>query len=132
MKKFLVLALSALALMVTPQLRSQSFSKITFNMTNPNTGPVCGGTVLTSCVKAMTITDTTASVVVSSTIAPSATSFIYTPAAGTLIFGYSHTFSLVITGVDANGTTITTSPLLATVTDNGLLPPTAFGATLTP
>ena len=132
MKKLLFL-LSAVLLTLAPQLRAQTtYTKITFGWTNTDQSvPTCG-TVTNSCLKNITITDTTASTVVSSTIVPTATSFIYTPAAGSLSFGYSHTFSITLTAIGADGTLSTTPAVLTTVTVNALLPPSGFGGVLTP
>ena len=110
------------------------YTKIVFNIpANPNLGaPTCGTTTTTSCLTAYTITDTTAGTTVSSTIPPNSTSYTYTPASGTLVFGYNHTFSLTISGVNSSGVTVTSNAVTATVSDNTLLAPTGFGATLTP
>ena len=89
--------------------------------------PACTGTVTTSCLTTFTLTDTTAATVVSSTIASNATTFTYTPTGG-IPFGYSHTFSLTISGKSSTGTTVTSSPATTTVSSNTLNAPTGFSA----
>ena len=131
MKKLLFL-LSAVLLTLAPQLRAQTtYTKITFGWTNTDPGVPNCGTVTTGCLKNITITDTTASTTVSATIVPTATSFVFTPAAGSLSFGYSHTFAITLTAVGADGSLTTTPAMSTTVTVNSLLPPSGFGGVLT-
>ncbi|GGA79484.1 hypothetical protein GCM10011507_33410 [Edaphobacter acidisoli] len=113
---FLVLPLSAYAA-----------TEVTFTWINPNT--VCTATVTKSCVNSATLTDTTLNTVVSSTIPASTTTFTYTPTGG-IPFGWSHSYSLVLNGVDANGNAVTSDPATVTVTNSTLSPPTGFTATL--
>lgn len=120
MKKIVLLAL--LLVLSEPAWAATS---VLFNWTNSN--PVCSATVTTSCVKSATLTDTTTNTVISSTI--TADTFTYTPTGG-IPFGWTHTFSLVLNGVDASGNAVTSAPATVTVSNSTLNPPTGFTATL--
>lgn len=117
--------LALLAIFLALPLSAQAATSVLFNWTNSN--PVCSATVTTSCVKSATLTDTTTNTVISSTI--TADIFTYTPTGG-IPFGWTHTFSLVLNGVDASGNSITSAPATVTVSNSTLNPPTGFTATL--
>lgn len=119
--------LALLAIFLVLPLSSYAATSVLFNWSNAN--PICSTTVTTSCVKSATLTDTTTNTVVSSTIAADATTYTYTPTGG-IPFGWSHSFSLVLNGVDASGNAITSAPATVTVTNSTLNPPTGFTATL--
>lgn len=96
---------------------------------NPNL-PACSGTVTNTCLTTFTIADiTTAStpVVISSAIASTATSYTLTP----LPTVGSHTYSLIISGKDQSGNSISSTPVTTTVVVPGITlnPPTGFTGT---
>lgn len=113
-------------------LASSAFAQTTgiiFNWTgNGNAGvPTCSSTVTSSCLTTFTLTDTTTTtspVVLSSAILPSALTYTLSPLPPT----GTHTYSLMINGLDSSGLpvsspTISTSVLIPAFTLN---PPTGF------
>lgn len=125
MKKIL-----ALALFLSLATVSQAATAISFTWQNGNpTVTNCSTTITKACISGYTLTDTTTNTVVNSEIVPTATTFLYTPTSG-ISFGYVHTFSLVTNGFDQNGVAISSTPVITTITNNVIAPPTGFTAVI--
>jgi hypothetical protein len=84
----------------------------TFNYV-PN-APPCAGTTA-NCQSGFALSDTTLGQVVANNISPTALAYTYTPAGG-MYFG-THTFSLVATGYNSAGGTITSAAATTSVTN---------------
>lgn len=115
-------------------LAAQSLTTVTFNWTTNNAAqgwPNCSSTVTTVCVSGYTLTDTTNSaspVVISSTIAATAITYVLTP----LPTPGTHTYSLVTNGLGSTGQAVTSTPATASaLIPNGNVPPPA-GFAITP
>lgn len=89
--------------------------------------PACTTTVTTSCLTTFTLTDTTTGTVISSAIPSTTLTYTYAPTGG-IPFGYSHSFSLTVNGINAAGTTVASAPVTTTVTSSVLNAPTGFSA----
>jgi hypothetical protein len=77
--------------------------------------PICSSTVTRNCISGFTLTDTTASVVVSTTIGPAATTYTYMPPGG-IPLGYTHTFTLVTNAINPSGVAVSSVPAVVKVT----------------
>jgi hypothetical protein len=126
MKTFLrLLLLFGLSVAAGAAASAQSTYNVQLNWTNNDASvAVCSSTVTKTCVKSRTLTDVTVSgtpVVLSSTIAPTATSFT-TPSL-TYTAQITRLYSLVTNYLDANGTAQTSSS--ATCGNSNSAPPCA-------
>lgn len=101
MKKLMIALVIAFGVLMTGHNAS---AEIDWSWTNPAVNATfvkCSTTVTKACLKSLTITDTTLTpVVISSTIDPTATSYVQTTA---IAFG-ARTFALTLQYADENGT----------------------------
>jgi hypothetical protein len=117
-------------------LAAQSLTNVTFNWTSTNSAssgwPNCSSSITTVCVSGYALADVTNSaspVVISSTIAATATSYVLTP----LPSAGSHTYALATVGVGTTvGSIVTSTPATATTTIPGSAPNPPAGLQVTP
>lgn len=109
-----VIAVACLVLFVVYPARPGK--RILFRWSNStNKLPNCSLMVRTRCISGFTLTDVTSgNTVVSSTIGPTTTAYIYEPPDG-IWLGYNHTFTLATNAISPSGDIITSRPATVTV-----------------